>query len=165
MALPPEAYEPPPEEGENAGLIEALAARLWFFRASSTGINAAYIRRHAPAFCEQSHAVQTAWRETARDALKLLLGDMGMVGPAGPPKLPNGWSYAWTSTMVGEWEIVDDKGGYVAGVRNSEDVQMFCAAPIMAERIEALLAAIAGTPAADLPEIVALRESLPSTRP
>lgn len=157
----PEAYEPPAIEGENAGLIEQVAARLWRNRSVKAGVNAGRNRALRPGFDEQSQAVRVSWRETARDLLTMLLSDMGFEGPAGPPRDPHtGWSYAWLE-QCNEWEIIDDAGGLVALVGHSADLQMLLAAPRMREAIEGLLDAINGTPALQRPEIENLANALP----
>ena len=153
----PTAYEPPVAlEGENIGLIEAVAARLWAFRSTMFSNR---VSTHD--FGAQSYQVRQAWRRTAIDLLEMMLGEMGFQGPAGPPRSPiTGWSYAWHEE-VGQWEIIDDNGGLVALVGYQQDVSVIMNAPLMAQRIRELLTAIEGTPAAEHPQIQALAESLP----
>lgn len=152
------AYDPPVElEGPNSGLGEAVASRLWAKRASL------FSKRASPRdFSDQSEQVKVSWRRTADVILDFLLGELGFTGPAGPPRMvDSGWSYSWNGD-IDSWEIVDDTGGAVALVVHHQDLTMLAAAPVMAARIRELLAAIEGTAAADLPQIVALRDSLPS---
>lgn len=154
----PTAYDPPIElEGENMGLVETVAARLWAKRSAMFG------PRATPRdFERQSAQVKSAWRKTAEDVLQLLLVDLAFQGPAGPPRIPDtDWTYCWHGDCD-SWEIVDENSGAVALVMHHQDLQMLVAAPRMAAAIRRLQAQLAGSPVLDHPAIQDLIASLPS---
>lgn len=158
-ALDPSAFDPPAEiEGPDNGLIEALADRIWSYRAR-------YYAKHRLDFTRQSKEVRNDWRETAKDALTFMFG-LGFQGPAGRPdqdrfeRLTYAWLYSGAT-----WEILDEAGGYVALVNDNSDMELMLAAPGMRSAIKALLAAIpVGHPARAMPELQALEASLPESR-
>lgn len=151
-------YDPPRDlEGENQGLVEAVAERLWSRRTRHMG--------HGQTFSGQSVAVKSAWREAADDILSMMF-DIGFVGPAGPPRHDrfDGRSYAWHAD-AGQWEIIDEHGGFVALVGDHTDLELLLAAPLMRGAITALVGAIGPDhPARQMPEIIALAASLPDAR-
>lgn len=154
----PTAYDPPVElEGENTGLVETVAARLWAKRASM------FSAKVTPGdFERQSAQVHASWRKTAEDVLQLLLVDLAFQGPAGPPRIADtGWSYCWFDDCD-QWEIIDENGGAVALVMHHQDLQMLVAAPRMANAIRLLQDQLAGSPVLEHPAIQDLIASLPS---
>lgn len=151
-------YDPPVNlEGENMGLVEAFAERLWRKRTGYYNSRSSWDR--------QSGQVKVAWRSAAEEMLKFLF-DIGFTGPAGLPAQDrfNKLTYCW-NYMANEWEIIDSEGGYVALVRESPDLEMMLAAPAMRKAINDLLGSIpVNHPSRDLPEMVALACSLPETQ-
>lgn len=158
-----DAYDPPVElEGPDMGLVEQLAARLWYQRSTAfAGRNRG--GRHQ-AFNEQSAAVRTAWRATAFDALQMLF-DIGMVGPAGKPNAERfeGLTYNWMYS-ASEWEIIDAEGGYVALVRETPDLELMLCAPQMARAIRELGTELQGSPVLEHPNVNALFAALPENQ-
>jgi len=150
----PALYDPPEKlEGANAGLIEAVAERLWRKRS--------YYSKPLGDWEKQSHQVKYAWRETARDVLSFLF-EAGFTGPAGPPPSPmEGISYSWL-WAANEWEIHDADGGLVALVGDHRDLRLMMAAPAMRAAIRAFFESLPPThPVLEAPEVKALAESLP----
>ena len=154
----PNAYDPPVAlEGENKGLVQAVAARLW---ASRTSL---FSRRSTPRdFDNQSAQVQSAWRRTSEDVLQMLLVELAFQGPAGPPRIRDtDWTYSWNAD-IDSWEIVDDGGGAVALITYHQDLGMIAAAPRMAAAIRLLQAQLQGSPVLEHPAIQDLIASLPT---
>lgn len=132
-AFAPGAYDPPAElEGPNNGLVEALAARLWEQRGRH------YHRRGATFDRDAGPQTKDQWRTTARMVLSFMF-ELGFVGPAGAPE-PPARNYCWNNE-ANKWEVLDSDGGFVALVREPDDVPIFIAAARLVDAVPVFLEA------------------------